>query len=154
MARRLVITGLGALSGLGIGIEPTWKGLLEGRSGIGPIRAFDASAFGCRIASELKDFKVQNHVPKSYRKAIKVMARDIELAVAAADLAARDAKLATRATLPDENAKPDYDPPRVGCHVGAGLIAVELNELTEALTQARKESGEFDILKWGNQGMQ
>src|SRR5687768_9344173 len=140
MPRRVVITGLGPISALGAGIEPTWQAVTVGRSAIAPISAFDPSGFACRIAGEVKDFKVSQHVPKSYRKAVKVMARDIELAVAAADLAARDAGLVTKGTAGDAadagGAALSYDPRRVGAHVGAGLIAADLNELSEALDKA------------------
>lgn len=157
MARRVVITGLGPVSGLGIGIEPVWNGLREGRCSIATITSFDPSGFACTIAAEVRDFKVNSFVPKSYRKAVKVMARDIELAVAAADLAARDAKLNTKGTIAEGTQTPTtYPPQRVGAHIGAGLIACELNELTDALDKARQDadSTKFDIHKWGTDGMQ
>jgi 3-oxoacyl-[acyl-carrier-protein] synthase II len=153
MARRVVVTGLGPVCGAGIGIDPAWQAVTAGRSAIGPIVAFDPAGFPCRIAAEVKDLKVSNFIPKSYRKAAKVMARDIELAVAAADQAARDAKLVTRGTAAAEADKLSYDPPRVGAHIGAGLIAADLNELTEALAVARSEGGAFDMHAWGREGM-
>ena len=157
MARRVVITGLGPVSAAGLGIEPTWQAVTGGRSAVAPITAFDPAGLPCRIGGEVKDFKVSSFVPKSYRKAVKVMARDIELAVAAADLAARDAKLVTRGNAgeaaPGTEIKPTYDPTRFGAHIGAGLIAAELNELTEALATARSEAGGFDIHLWGRDGM-
>ncbi|MCC6580708.1 MAG: hypothetical protein IT440_09715 [Phycisphaeraceae bacterium] len=157
MNRRVVITGLGPVSALGLGSQATWQGVREGRCGIGPIQAFDPSGFACRIASEAPPFKIAEYVPKTYRKATKVMARDIELAVVAADHAARDAKLITRGTQPDAPKGDAFQPTdaaqRVGCHIGAGLIAAELNELAGALVQARDEHGKFDIHRWGNEGM-
>ena len=153
MSRRVVISGLGPVSGVGLGIEPTWEAAQAGRSAIGPIKAFDPAAFPCRIAAEVADFKVSAFVPKSYRKAVKVMARDIELAVAAADLAARDALLTTRGTAGAEGAALSYPPERVGAHIGAGLIAAEINEITDALDKSRDGAGLFDIHKWGREGM-
>ena len=161
MNRRVVITGLGPLTGLGLGIGPTWEAVTAGRSAIAPIRAFDPAGFECRIAAEVAEFDVRQVVPKTYRKATKVMARDIELAVGAADLAARDARLITRGTAPDaakaDGFTPSYAPARVGCHIGAGLIAAELNELTAAMAEARVAegagAGDFDIKKWGSEGM-
>jgi 3-oxoacyl-[acyl-carrier-protein] synthase II len=154
MTRRVVISGVGPVSGLGLGIEPTWQAVVAGRSAVGPIAGFDAAGFSCRIAAEVKDLKVGNFVPKSYRKAVKVMARDIELAVAAADLAARDAQLTTKGTVNGEGpAALSYPPTRVGAHIGAGLIAAELNELTAALVEARNEAGGFDIHRWGREGI-
>ena len=146
------ITGVGPVCGLGLGINEVWPKLVAGESAIGPVKAFDASAFGSPIASEVpEDFKIRNFVPKTYRKATKVMARDIEIAVAAADLAAKDAGLDTAA---NSEGDPDYDPARVGCHIGAGLIAADTDELTLALAESQQDDGSFDIHHWGEEGMQ
>ena len=56
MARRVVITGLGAITSLGCDVRSTWEGLLAGRSGVGPITHFDATDFACHIAAEVNDF--------------------------------------------------------------------------------------------------
>ncbi len=153
MSRRVYLTGVGPVSGLGLGIDDNWQALTAGESAIRPVRAFDASEMGCPVAAEVaEDFKVRDFVPKSYRKATKVMARDIELAVAAAELAAKDAGLTTKGTDPD--AEPSYAPERVGCHIGAGLIAADLDELTSALATSTDERGEFDLHHWGREGMQ
>jgi len=151
MSRRVVITGLGPVTGLGLGIEPNWARAIAGTSAIEPIQAFDPAGFDCRIAAEVEPFKIRDFVPKTYRKATKVMARDIELAVVAADMAARDAKLSTPST--DDQAQPSYASDRVGCHIGAGLIAGEIDELTAALHQARHDDGSFDMHKWGQEGI-
>lgn len=160
MARDVVITGLGPITPLGLGIDATWSGLMTGKSAIAPITAFDPSGFDARIAGEVREFKVSNYVPKSYRKAVKVMARDIELAVAAADYASRDAGLVTKGNAVEGSAfTPSYAPTRVGAQIGAGLIAAELDELTFALASARaadtaaSESGGLDMHKWGTEGM-
>ena len=58
--RRVVVTGLGVISPLGIGTDATWQGLIEGRSGIGPITKFDATAYPARIAGEVRGFDAQN----------------------------------------------------------------------------------------------
>jgi 3-oxoacyl-[acyl-carrier-protein] synthase II len=157
MSRRVVITGLGPVSGLGIGIDATWDAVCRGESAIAPITAFDPTGFACRIAAQAPPFKISDYVPKTYRKATKVMARDIELAVIAADRAARDATLVTKGTAGDADAV-SYEPQRMGCHIGAGLIAADVDELTSALVEARaaegSHGGDFDIRKWGNHGMQ
>ena len=157
MTRSVVISGVGPVSGLGLGIEAVWEGVCEGRTAISTIQAFNPSGFDCTLGSEVEDYKIAKFVPKSHRKATKVMARDIELAVIAADFAARDAGLATKGTDPDAGSngdfKPTYNPERVGCHIGAGLIAAELDELTSALNEAKDDSGKFDIHKWGSDGM-
>lgn len=146
VAERVVITGIGVVSALGVGIDALWEGLVGARSGITPIDEFDSSAFPCRHWARVRDLSVRDHVPKSYRKSIKVMARDTELAVAAADLAARHAGMATRAT---EGAEPTYPSRRVGCSIGAGLIAAETEELTAALATSTDESGAFSLRRWG-----
>src|ERR1043165_5771458 len=155
MDRRVVITGLGTVSGLGVGIGPLWDGLVAGRSALRPISLFDASGFRTRLGSEVSGFSgAKDFVPKGYRKAVKVMARDIELAVAAAKLAVEDAGLVTRGTLPEGSTDaPTYPAPRMGCHIGAGLISAEVDELTMAMATARVPTegrDTVDLRAWGN----
>ncbi len=151
--RRVVITGLGPVTAHGNGIEPLWEALCAGRSALAPIRVFDARGFRAASGAQLPDsFDVKEFVPKSYRKATKVMARDIEIAVVGAHCAVKDAGLITRGTDPEQAAT--IAPDRFGCHIGAGLIAADLDELTAALTTARDEHGTFDPARWGAQGMQ
>lgn len=153
--RRVVITGLGAVSPHGLGAAAHFAGLLEGKSSVGPLMAFDPAAFGSRVAGQLPPFKTTEYVPKSYRKATKIMARDIELAVVAADLCVKDAKLATKGileTTPLDKlgagwSKPD--PERLGCNIGAGLICADLNELTRAMVEAKDADGNFSLARWG-----
>jgi 3-oxoacyl-[acyl-carrier-protein] synthase II len=150
----VVISGIGAVGGFGIGADVMWESLLEGRSTIAPIRRFDGSGFECAQASEVPDdFKIRDFVPKTYRKATKVMARDIELAVAAAKLAIEDAGLITKANAED-GAAPTHAPGRVGCHIGAGLIAAEVPELAMAMASASTADGGLDYGAWGEHGMQ
>ena len=151
--RRVVITGLGPISAVGVGVDSLWSALVEGRSGLNKIARFDPSGFPCKHAGELREelFSVKNVVPKSYRKATKVMARDMELAVGAADAAVRDAGLVTIGIDPD--APPTIPQNRFGCHIGAGLIAADVDELTAALYTARNGKGEFDVQEWGRTGM-
>jgi 3-oxoacyl-[acyl-carrier-protein] synthase II len=151
MTRRVVVTGLGTVTAAGIGIDPLWEAVCAGRSCLAPIEVFDPSGFASRIGGEVRDFKVNKIVPKTYRKATKVMARDIELAVGAADGAVRDAGITTPGLGNDQPAT--YAGPRLGAHIGAGLIAAELEELTSALVESRDESGNFDIHQWGREGM-
>jgi len=152
MPREVVITGLGAVTGFGAGADALWEALLEGRSALAPIRSFDASAFPSRLAAEIPDFSARDYVPKSYRKAVKVMARDIQLAVAAARLAVEDAGLTTKDNAA-EDAQPSYAPDRVGCQIGAGLISCEIDELARALASSLDDNGDFDIRAWGDGAM-
>lgn len=156
MRRRVVITGIGAVSGYGVGAGALWSGLMSGKSAVGPVTRLDMTGFRSRLAAEVRDFSAKDHVPKHYRKAVKVMARDIELAVAAAKEAVEDAKLATRGTAAEGaeggESKTTYPSPRMGCQIGAGLIAAEADELTMALDTARGEDGRVSLRKWGGDG--
>jgi 3-oxoacyl-[acyl-carrier-protein] synthase II len=151
-SRRVVITGTGTVTPFGPGTGALWAALCEGRSGIGPCRTFDFSGFPTQFVAQVPDelFDVKAVVPKSYRKATKVMARDIELAVGAAMEAMNDAKLQTKA---HETGTVTIPPERFGCHIGAGLIAAEENELVAALATARGADGRFDYGAWGGEGM-
>ena len=83
MNRRVVITGLGPVTPIGIGVSDFWTALLEGRSGVRRVRAFDPSRFQSQIAGEIDSLPVNDCIPKHYRKSVKIMARDIVLAVVA-----------------------------------------------------------------------
>jgi 3-oxoacyl-[acyl-carrier-protein] synthase II len=148
--RRVVITGIGVVSPIGIGAEAFWKNLLAGQIGVRRIASFDPSGFPSQIAGEVPAFKIGDYVPKSYRKATKVMARDIELAVVAADDAMKDAGLKSRAY--GETKEGAFPSTRFGCNIGAGLISVDLNELTGAMHVAR-EGNSLDLQRWGRDGM-
>ncbi|MHC4989440.1 MAG: beta-ketoacyl-[acyl-carrier-protein] synthase family protein [Planctomycetota bacterium] len=155
--RRVVITGIGPISAYGVGMDPLWEAMLEGRSAIGRVDRFAEADMPCPFAAELAQdaFDVRKVVPKSYRKATKVMCRDIVLAVGAAAAAVEDARLVTRGTDPDQ--APTIDPSRMGCHIGAGLISADVDELTAALVTSRKaDNGDisFDLAHWGHTGMQ
>ncbi len=149
--RRVVITGVGPVSPIGIGKQEFIEAIKAGKVGIKRITAFAADNFKSQIAGQLPDgFKCRDYVPKSYRKSIKVMARDIELAVAAADLAIRDSGIKTKAIDPDNV---DIDPTRLSVNIGAGLICADLNELTFALYSSIDEEGNFSLKNWGSTGM-
>lgn len=154
MSRPVGISGIGPVTAFGIGIEPLWSALLEGRTAISAIRQFDASAYGCPFAAELAEgeLKIRDIVPKHYRKATKVMCPDIELAIAAAKAAVDHAELVTPGT--DRDAEPTIAPQRMGCQIGAGLICSDVNELGTAMVTSRRNDGSFDLDHWGREGMQ
>ena len=106
--RRVVVTGIGLVSPLGIGTEETWAGIRAGRSGAAPITLFDASKHSTTFGCEVKGFDPLKWVEK---KEVKKMDRFIQFAVAAADFAVADAKLA----VTPENAE------MVGVYVGSGI---------------------------------
>jgi 3-oxoacyl-[acyl-carrier-protein] synthase II len=114
--RRVVITGLGLITPLGVGVEPTWSGLLEGRSGISAISRFDASEFSAQIAGEVKGFDPLEWVPK---KEARHMDRFIHFALAASLMAFEDAGLS----------EPLPNPERCGALIGVGLGGLESLEL-------------------------
>jgi len=90
MNRRIVITGLGAVSPLGLTVEDFWQGLISGKSGIGPITLFDASAFPVKIAAEVKGFDPTNYMPP---KRADRAARCTQFAIAATGMALKSANL-------------------------------------------------------------
>ena len=108
MSRRVVVTGVGIVSPLGIGTEANWEALCAGRSGIGLITHFDASQFSARIAGQVKDFDPLRFVDK---KDVKKMDVFIQLAIAASQFAVEDAGF----TVSPDNAT------RVGVFIASGI---------------------------------
>jgi 3-oxoacyl-[acyl-carrier-protein] synthase II len=106
--RRVVVTGLGAITPLGIGVEPTWKAICAGESGIGRITKFDPTGYDAQIAGEVKHFDPARFIEK---KDIKKMDTFIQYAVATSQMAADDAALKI---TPEEA-------PRVGVYIGSGI---------------------------------
>ncbi|HEX5473104.1 MAG TPA: beta-ketoacyl-ACP synthase II [Vicinamibacterales bacterium] len=98
MSRRVVVTGVGLISPLGIGTQANWDALCAGTSGIGPITRFDASRFSARIAGEVKDFDPLQFVD---RKDVKKMDVFIQFALAAAQFAVDDARLVVTPEMAD-----------------------------------------------------
>jgi 3-oxoacyl-[acyl-carrier-protein] synthase II len=115
LSRRVVVTGVGLLTPLGVGTEASWEAIRAGKCGIGPITQFDASAFSCRIAGEVKGFDPANYIEK---KEIKKMGRFIQFAIAAAEFALTDAAL----KVAPEDAE------QVGVYIGSGIGGFEVIE--------------------------
>ena len=115
MNRRVVVTGVGLVCGCGIGTGEVWRNLLAGKSGIGPITGFDAAAFDCRIAGEVRNFDPLNWVEK---KEIKKMGRFIQLALAASDFAMRMSELQITPELA----------PAAGVYIGSGIGGFDVIE--------------------------
>src|SRR5512143_2673761 len=88
--RRVVITGMGAVTPLGLTLDETWQGLLQARSGIGAITLFDASDLSVRVAGEVKGFNATTYLD---RKLVRRTSRTTHLAIAAATMALHDARL-------------------------------------------------------------
>jgi 3-oxoacyl-[acyl-carrier-protein] synthase II len=118
---RIVVTGLGMVTPCGIGVEETWDGLLAGRSGIGPITAFDASEFAVRIAGEVKDWDPTPYIAKKKQREL---GRFAQFAVSAAHMAVQDAGL----ELTDEERED------AACVMGVGMGGLEgLERVSELL---------------------
>ncbi|GIW41055.1 MAG: 3-oxoacyl-[acyl-carrier-protein] synthase 2 [Candidatus Binatia bacterium] len=115
LGRRVVVTGMGLVTPLGVGVEPNWQALLEGRSGVGPITRFDASDFPVRIAAEVKDFRVEDFLEK---REARRMDRFSHFAVAAARMAVENSGL---------QLEPDARE-RAGIVLGVGMGGIETIE--------------------------
>ncbi|MCI0461544.1 MAG: beta-ketoacyl-[acyl-carrier-protein] synthase family protein [Gemmataceae bacterium] len=143
-SRRTVLTGAGIINPLGLNTASFWEGLRAGHSGVKAITAFDASALTTRIAAAVNGFDAKNYLAKQARKSLRVMARTIQLAVAAAQLALDDARADTT----------KLDPTRFGVEFGSGLLATELEDIAPAAQlSANCKPGVVDLEKWGEQGL-
>jgi 3-oxoacyl-[acyl-carrier-protein] synthase II len=124
MSRRVVVTGVGLVTPVAIGTEQTWRGLLEGRSGIAGITRFDHTNFATHFAGEVKDFDPTKWITAREAKQVD---RFIQFAIAAGAMAMEDSGLKI------EGAEAE----RVGCYVGAGLGGLSTIENTHSTLQAK-----------------
>jgi 3-oxoacyl-[acyl-carrier-protein] synthase II len=147
---RVVITGFGAITPLGLTAHEMWDGLCAGRVGIDTITAFDPVGFTCKIAGQVPEYNIREYVPKNLRKSTKLMSRDIELSVVAAHEAFFSSGLITKGIDPD---KINVNPERIAINLGAGLISCDMVELAPAVA-ASITGGKFDIHKWGKDGLE
>jgi 3-oxoacyl-[acyl-carrier-protein] synthase II len=142
--RRVAITGLGVVAPNGIGKEAFWDACVNGRSGVRPIRSFDASAHPVRIAAEVPDFDMNPFLPGAHRKSLKIMGRAARFGVAAATLAVRDSGLDLAAA----------DPERVGVVMGTGIVPMDLPEVAPLLADACDGDGKVRADRIGQRGPQ
>jgi len=122
--RRVVVTGIGAVTPLGNDVETTWKGILEGRSGVGPLTRVNADEYPAKVAAEVKDFNPEAFMDK---KDARKMDRFTQFAVASALMAVQDANL----TINEENSH------RVGVWIGSGIGGMETFEQQFEIFQKR-----------------
>lgn len=115
MSRRVVVTGLGAITPIGLSVEEFWQSVKEGKIGFAPITKFDTSEYKCHIAAEVKGFEGKNYMDF---KAAKRMELFSQYAVAAAKEAIRDANLDME----------KEDPYRIGCAIGSGIGSLQAME--------------------------
>ena len=123
MKRRVVITGMGLLSAVGLDVESSWAALLEGRSGAGPITLFDPADYPVRFACEVKGFEPTEYID---RKEVKRTDRFSQFAIASSVQAMRQAGL--------DESRGDIDPERIGVIIGSGIGGMAtFEEQTEKL---------------------
>ena len=115
LERRVVITGIGLICGVGTTTDSVWQGLLAGKSGVDKITGFDATAFACQIAAEVRNFDPLNFIEK---KEVKKMGRFIHFAIAASEEAVKMSQL----QVTPENAE------MVGVHIGSGIGGFDVIE--------------------------
>ncbi len=145
--RRVVITGLGMVTPLGDSPDSVWMSLVEGRGVVHRLEAFRVAGLPNDVAGEIRGFELKKYALPKYskelRKSRKYMARDIQLAVAAAQLAVSDAGLVDGGV----------EPSRIGIDLGAGLISSELDELAPAIRHAFAQNRTFDFQVWGRESI-
>ena len=115
MQRRVVVTGVGLLTSVGIGTEETWQAVREGRNGVSMIEQFDATLFNSRIAGEVKNFNPLSYIEK---KDVKKMGRFIQFAIAASEFALKQSGYKVDPENPD----------RTGVYIGSGIGGFEVIE--------------------------
>jgi 3-oxoacyl-[acyl-carrier-protein] synthase II len=141
--RRSVLTGIGVACSVGLSPAAYWEALAQGKGGIHRIRQFDPGGLPAQFGGEIVDFDAKQFIDKKERKSLKVMARSIQLAVAAAQLALDDGRVD----------KQKLDPTRFGVEFGASLIASELEELAPAGQVSVNGRSGVDLERWGGEGL-
>lgn len=150
-ARRIVITGLGLISPLGNNKETLWEALSTGRSGVGPIESLPTGALPITFAGEARQFTggIEDFGPldgehkKSVRKGLKVMCRECQMGVAAAQLALADAGLG-----PGKS-----DPDRTGVVYGSDYMLTVPEEFTAGILECMRDNCRFEFSRWAPLGM-
>ncbi|HEY2895397.1 MAG TPA: beta-ketoacyl-[acyl-carrier-protein] synthase family protein [Pirellulales bacterium] len=150
-SRRVVITGMGVISPMGNTTEALWQSLLAGRSAVGPIQSFPVDHLPTKFAAEARDFTgsiddfgpLEAEKKKAIRKGLKLMCRESQMGVAAAQRALTDAGLG-------ETGK--CDPERTGVVFGSDYMITLPEDFTAGILRCIKD-GEFDFSEWATQGM-
>jgi 3-oxoacyl-[acyl-carrier-protein] synthase II len=140
--RRVVVTGLGVVAPNGVGKEPFWSACVNGRSGVGAIRCFDASSHPVRIAAEVPDYDLAGYLPPEHRKSLKIMGRASRFGVTAAVMGVRDSGLDLARESPE----------RIGVVMGTGVVPIDLGELAPVLSRACDAAGSLHPTRLGEQG--
>jgi 3-oxoacyl-[acyl-carrier-protein] synthase II len=138
---RVVVTGIGVVSPIGIGADAFWQNLIAGRTGIAGLSAFPTSDLPSKLAAEIRNFDPLEHI--YHKKYIKVMSRDIQLGVAAASMAVKDSGLV----------RGSIDPDRLGVEFGAGHISTSPAELADAARSLTETPSGGEFTRWGEDSM-
>jgi 3-oxoacyl-[acyl-carrier-protein] synthase II len=151
--RRVVITGLGLVSPLGSSKEALWDALASGKSGVGALEAVPSKFLPTHVAAEAREFTgdienfgtLEKELKKAIRKGLKVMCRECQMGVAAAQLALSDAGLVA--------GEGKFDPERTGCVFGADYMLTMPEEFSAGINRCRDASGAFEYDRWATDGM-
>ncbi len=139
--KRIVVTGVGVVSPIGIGKTAFWRNLSVGHTGIGRIDSIPSGHFPSKLAAEVRDFDPLVLLPE--KRLLKVMSRDIQLGVASAVLSMADADLEAG----------DVDPDRLGVVFGAGRMSTTPQELAEAVRACSSAGAGFEAGRWNEDTM-
>jgi 3-oxoacyl-[acyl-carrier-protein] synthase II len=140
MNRRVVITGMGWITPLGQDLETVWKRLLAGESGIAPTTIFDAATFPTKFAAEVKDFELRRFLDPAHYERHRTCSRNAGFALAAAELAWRDAGL---------SGAPHISPEEVGVYLGGGEGPIDFDSFVSAAIAGWDPAArQLDAPKW------
>lgn len=139
--RRVAVTGIGLVTPLGVGTEPTWEGLLAGRSAVRRLESFDPSSLRTQIGAEISDFEPKDIVDKQQRRSLRKMTRTDVLGYVGAILAVRDSGLELTEDPEGRN----------GLFLGSNKEICTPEHLLEPAVAARGEDGRVDIRRFGEQ---
>ena len=150
-SRRVVITGQGLVSPVGNSPQLLWDALTNGRSGVAPLERFAADFLPTSFGGEARDFQgqiddfgpLEKMMKRNIKKGLKVMCREIEMGVAAAQLALSDAGLAAG----------DYDPDRTGAIYGTDYIMTMPEEFSSGIQNCLNDQGQFEFERWAEEGL-
>jgi 3-oxoacyl-[acyl-carrier-protein] synthase II len=149
--RRVVVTGMGVVCPLGLSLDDLWTGLMAGTSGVVPIESFSSAGLPLHHAAEARCFtggigdfgELEAEQKKAIRKGLKVMCRESQMAVAAAQRALHDA----------QDAAAHHAPERFGCVFGSDYMLTLPEDFTAGIAACRAADGSFDYDRWAGDGM-
>lgn len=151
MSRRVVITGIGVISPLGNSPEKLWAALAAGQSGVRELTSIPVEAFPTRFGAEARDFTssiddfgpLEKAMSRNIKKNLKVMCREMQIGIAAAQLALTNCKLPLGSVSLD----------RVGCVYGSDYMLTLPQEFTSGIQNCLDEKGKFDFANWAEKGL-